>query len=211
MLTTLFSSFFLFLLERYGKVYLTENHDKTGRIPAKHTQLAAKLMKPHSDAAASQEFLTEALMMRSLSHPGVLSLVGVCVERQPWVILVEFMHYKDLGVVLRQCRKHNVYVRPHEMLTFGTQVADGMVYLSSRRMLHRDIAARNVLLSHNNVVKIGDFGLARFLPEGQDFWKLDKAGRLPVKYMAVETLTSKQFFVASDVWAFGVFLWELMR
>ncbi len=78
-------------------------------------------------------------------------------------------------------------------------------------IVHRDIAARNILLSHNNPVKIGDFGLTRLLPEGQDFWKLDKAGKLPVKYMSIETLTSKRFSLASDVWAFAVYMWEVMR
>ena len=86
-----------------------------------------------------------------------------------------------------------------------------MIYLTNKRFIHRDIAARNVLLTHNNAVKIGDFGLARQLPEGQEYWKLDKAGKLPVKYMSVESLTSKRFSIASDVWAFGVYIWELMR
>ncbi len=76
--------------------------------------------------------------------------------------------------------------------------------------MHRDIAARNVLLDANNIVKIADFGLTRKIPDGQDFWKLDKAGKLPVKYMSIESLTLKRFSAASDVWAFGVFLWELL-
>jgi serine/threonine protein kinase len=77
--------------------------------------------------------------------------------------------------------------------------------------VHRDIAARNVLLDSKNRIKIADFGLTRKIPEGQDFWKLDKAGRLPVKYMSIESLTLKRFSAASDVWAFGVYLWELLR
>ena len=77
--------------------------------------------------------------------------------------------------------------------------------------MHRDIAARNILLHTGNKIKLADFGLTRKLPDGENVWKLDKLGRLPVKYMALETLTAKLFSLASDVWAFGIFIWELLR
>lgn len=106
-----------------------------------------------------------------------------------------------------------------------------------KRYVHRDIAARNILLGANNQLKIGDFGISKRIPDGQvrredvqggsrrqhrlahtaqlppmqDFWKMDKAGRLPVKYMAPESLTRKRFYEASDVWAYGVLLWEILR
>lgn len=192
---------------QYGKVYLAElENQKTGEV----AKAAVKLMRPELSHVNGRDFLDEAAAMMMFNHPKLLSLLGVSIEKKPWLIVVNFMHYKDLGIVLRQCKKHHVLLRAHEMLTFCEQVAMGMIYLSDLRFLHRDLAARNILLSHDNGVRIGDFGLARKLAEGKDYWRLDKAGRLPVKYMAVETLTSKRFSVSSDVWAFAVFMWEVM-
>eukprot|EP00039_Didymoeca_costata_P029308 m.24054 g.24054 ORF g.24054 m.24054 type:complete len:1074 (+) comp7573_c0_seq1:110-3331(+) len=190
---------------QYGKVYLASHG--TGDNAEK---VAVKLMRPELSHVNGKDFLSEAASMLNFDHPKLLRLIGVCIEKKPWLIVVNFMHYKDLGIVLRQCKKHNVLLHAHEMLTFCEQVADGMCYMADLRYIHRDLAARNILLSNNNQVRIGDFGLARKLPEGASYWRLDKAGRLPVKYMAAETLTSKQFSVASDVWAFGVYMWEVM-
>jgi serine/threonine protein kinase len=81
---------------------------------------------------------------------------------------------------------------------------------SQLRVLHRDIAARNILVSDSNIVKLGDFGQARVLADDADDWKLDKAGRLPVRYMPPESLITKRFSFKSDVWAFGVTMWEMM-
>jgi hypothetical protein len=107
---------------RYGRVYMAEHTDKSGRIPADFKQLAVKLMRPDFAGADMSDFLSEALVMREFKHPKVLSLVGLCVARKPWAIVIEFMYYKDLGVVLRQCRKSEVYIRPHEMVSFAAQV-----------------------------------------------------------------------------------------
>jgi nicotinamidase-related amidase len=192
---------------QYGKVYLADLADAhTGEV----AKAAVKLMRPELSHVNGRDFLQEAAAMVQFKHPKLLSLLGVCIEKKPWLIIVNFMHYKDLGIVLRQCKQHGILLRAHEMLTFCEQVAMGMIYISDLRFIHRDLAARNILLSHDNAVRIGDFGLARKLDDGKDYWRLDKAGRLPVKYMAVETLTSKRFSVASDVWAFGVFMWEVM-
>lgn len=193
---------------QYGKVYLAEQI--TGGDDVTFEQVAVKLMKTNLGHVDGKDFLGEAAFLRHLNHPKVLSLIGVCIEMKPWLIVVDFCHYKDLGVVLKQAKRAKILLHAHEMLYLCSQVAEGMVYLSSKRYIHRDLAARNVLLSRANSIKIGDFGLARELPEDKDYWKLDKAGRLPVKYMSVESLTLKRFSVASDVWAFGVYMWEVM-
>lgn len=111
-----------FLIPRYGKVFLAEHTDTSGKIPASQAQLAVKLMRPDFAGADANDFLGEALIMREFSHPHVLALVGLCVSHKPWAIVIEFMHYKDLGVVLRQARKCDLYLRPHEMATLAAQV-----------------------------------------------------------------------------------------
>eukprot|EP00040_Diaphanoeca_grandis_P034240 m.211769 g.211769 ORF g.211769 m.211769 type:complete len:1090 (+) comp33110_c1_seq1:114-3383(+) len=192
---------------QYGKVYLadikTEGQDKS-------INAAVKLMRPNLGHVDGSDFLNEAVIMLKFDHPDVLNLVGVCIEKKPWLIVVRFMHYKDLGLVLKHSKRLGVKLLSHEMTHFCMQVSSGMKYMESKRFIHRDIAARNVLLTHNNQVCIADFGLARELPAAKDYWKLDKAGRLPVKYMALESLTLKRFYIASDVWSFGVFMWEVM-
>lgn len=78
--------------------------------------------------------------------------MGVCFEYLPWLIVLEFMQYKDLGIVLRQCANNSLYLHSHEQIMLMAQVAEGLKYLASKRYIHRDIAARNVLLHHNNEV-----------------------------------------------------------
>lgn len=191
---------------QYGKVYLADFKSETGE----EVPLAVKLMKPGGLPADELDFLLEAESMAQFDHPSLLRLFGVCIERRPWCILVDFMPYKDLGVILRQAAKNEIYVRNNEMLHMITQIIEGMLHMLSKRYLHRDLAVRNILLTENNIIKVADFGLARRIPDGQDFWRLDKAGRLPVKYMAPETLTVKRFTEKSEVWAFGVCVWEIM-
>eukprot|EP00730_Choanoeca_flexa_P006755 TRINITY_DN12219_c1_g3_i12.p1 TRINITY_DN12219_c1_g3~~TRINITY_DN12219_c1_g3_i12.p1 ORF type:complete len:1414 (+),score=379.52 TRINITY_DN12219_c1_g3_i12:272-4513(+) len=198
---------------QFGKVYLA-THSPSGVEAARehksHNKVAVKLMKVEASHTDVAEFMQEAHMLTEVAHERCLKLVGVCMEKLPWLIVVEFMQFKDLGVVLRQAGRVSLPLRSHEQLTFMVQVAEGLEYLASKRIIHRDIAARNIMLHHDNVVKIGDFGLTRMLPPGQDYWRLDKAGRLPVKYMAIETLTLKRFGLESDVWAFGVYMWEIL-
>ena len=98
-----------------------------------------------------------------------------------------------------------------EQLQFAVQVCKGMEYISGKRMLHMDLAARNCLVGQNNTVKIADFGLTRVLPEGKDYWQSSSVMKLPVKWCAIETLDERIFSEGSDVWAFGVVMWEIMR
>ena len=81
---------------------------------------------------------------------------------------------------------------------------------SQKRIIHRDLAVRNILLGEQNMIKLGDFGQARFLQEGELEWKLDKTSRLPIRYMPPESLIRKRFSVKADVWAFGIANWEIL-
>lgn len=196
---------------QYGKVYLAEVVTGKGKKARKEMTLAAvKLMRPNLGHVDGRDFLTEGLMMANFKHENLLGILGVCIEKRPWVLITEYLHYKDCAVVFKYLNKNSVLLRLHEMLNVSRQIANGMRHMADKRYVHRDLAARNVMLSHKNQVKIGDFGLARKLPDDSTFWKLDKAGRLPVKYMSIEALTLKRFSQASDVWAFGVCIWELM-
>ncbi len=87
---------------------------------------------------------------------------------------------------------------------------DGLSCRAQIKIVHRDIAVRNILLGENNTVKLGDFGLARYILDGDSDWKMDRATRLPVRYMAPETFVKKRFSIMSDVWSFGIALWEMM-
>lgn len=182
-------------------MFLTESHGR---------QFAVKLLRTTSNQQSEQDFLDEAKVLVLLSHPRIVPLDGCCLEKKPWLLLFPYYPYRDICYVLNTLKFNRSYLRAHELLTIAEQVAEGLSFLADKRYLHRDIAARNILLDRNNIVRIADFGLARPLPPGQDEWKLDKLGRLPVKYMAVETLTKKVFSLASEVWSYGVYLWEVL-
>jgi serine/threonine protein kinase len=98
-----------------------------------------------------------------------------------------------------------------EQLKFAIQITKGMEYISEKNLIHMDLAARNMLLHKANVVKIADFGLTRKLEPGQKVYKLTKTLKLPIKWMAIESMDEKIFSTKSDCWAFGVTLWEIMR
>lgn len=135
---------------QFGQVFLADYQPGVGGRTGQ--EVAVKLMRPEASHVDAVEFIGEAYILRQFDHPKCIKLVGTCFEHMPWLIVLEFMQYKDLGVVLRQCRKHKVLLRSHEQLTFMEQVAVGLKYLTDRRYIHRDIAARNIMLHHNNEV-----------------------------------------------------------
>uniref|UniRef100_A0A8B9NEV3 non-specific protein-tyrosine kinase n=2 Tax=Accipitrinae TaxID=8955 RepID=A0A8B9NEV3_9AVES len=118
------------------------------------------------------------------------------------------MEYVPLGSLRDYLPKHNVSLA--HILLFAQQICEGMAYLHSLHYIHRDLAARNVLLENENVVKIGDFGLAKAIPEGHEYYRVCEDGDSPVFWYAVECLKECKFYYASDVWSFGVTLYELL-
>ncbi|KAM6949187.1 activated CDC42 kinase 1-like [Aplochiton taeniatus] len=151
------------------------------------------------------DFLQEVTTMQSLDHPNIIRLYGV-VLTQPLKMVTEVASLGSLYDTLRS--RHYDYPLARLWL-FATHIAAGMEYLESRRFIHRDLAARNVLLASHELVKIGDFGLMRGLNQETDHYVMTAHKRIPFAWCAPESLRVGSFSHASDVWMFGITLWEM--
>ncbi|XP_044299383.1 non-receptor tyrosine-protein kinase TYK2-like isoform X2 [Varanus komodoensis] len=188
----------------FGKVSLycyDPTNDGTGEM------VAVKSLK----SGCSQQLLTswkkEIEILKTLYHENIVKYKGCCSEQGEKMVQL-IMEYVPLGSLRDYLPKHSVSLA--HILLFAQQICEGMAYLHSLRYIHRDLAARNVLLENENVVKIGDFGLAKAIPEGHEYYRVCEDGDSPVFWYAVECLKECKFYYASDVWSFGVTLYELL-
>ncbi|XP_054984289.1 focal adhesion kinase 1 isoform X22 [Sorex araneus] len=166
--------------------------------------VAIKTCKNCTSDSVREKFLQEALTMRQFDHPHIVKLIGVITENPVWIIM-ELCTLGELRSFL-QVRKHSLALA--SLILYAYQLSTALAYLESKRFVHRDIAARNVLVSSNDCVKLGDFGLSRYM-EDSTYYKASK-GKLPIKWMAPESINFRRFTSASDVWMFGVCMWEIL-
>ncbi|XP_036394362.1 focal adhesion kinase 1-like isoform X8 [Megalops cyprinoides] len=166
--------------------------------------VAVKTCKNCTSDSVREKFLQEALTMRQFDHPHIVKLIGVITENPVWIIM-ELCTLGELRSFL-QVRKYSLDLA--SLILFAFQLSTALAYLESKRFVHRDIAARNVLVSTADSVKLGDFGLSRYM-EDSSYYKASK-GKLPIKWMAPESINFRRFTSASDVWMFGVCMWEIL-
>ncbi|MFT7809925.1 tyrosine-protein kinase ITK/TSK [Arapaima gigas] len=168
----------------------------------RQVKVAVKMVR--EGAMSEEEFKEEARVMTRLSHTKLVQLYGVCTQQAPMYLLFEFMEHGCLTDYLRS--KKGTLSR-ETLLGMCLDVCEGMAYLESTNFIHRDLAARNCLVSENQVVKVSDFGMTRFVLDDQYISSF--GSKFPVKWSAPEVIKYSKFSSKSDVWSFGVLMWEV--
>ncbi|XP_022060126.1 fibroblast growth factor receptor 2 isoform X1 [Acanthochromis polyacanthus] len=205
----------------FGQVVMAEALGIDKDKPKEAVTVAVKMLKDDATEKDLSDLVSEMEMMKMIGkHKNIINLLGACTQDGPLYVIVEYASKGNLREYLRARRppgmeySYDIARVSDEQLTFKDlvsctyQVARGMEYLASQKCIHRDLAARNVLVTESNVMKIADFGLARDV-HNIDYYKKTTNGRLPVKWMAPEALFDRVYTHQSDVWSFGVLMWEI--
>ncbi|XP_017511303.2 protein-tyrosine kinase 2-beta isoform X4 [Manis javanica] len=166
--------------------------------------VAVKTCKKDCTLDNKEKFMSEAVIMRNLDHPHIVKLIGIIEEEPTWIIM-ELYPYGELGHYLER-NKNSLKVLT--LVLYALQICKAMAYLESINCVHRDIAVRNVLVASAECVKLGDFGLSRYI-EDEEYYKASVT-RLPIKWMSPESINFRRFTTASDVWMFAVCVWEIL-
>ncbi|XP_017034215.1 fibroblast growth factor receptor homolog 2 [Drosophila kikkawai] len=213
----------------FGRVVMAEAEGLPRSPQLAETIVAVKMVKDEHTDTDMASLVREMEVMKMIGkHINIINLLGCCSQGGPLWVIVEYAPHGNLKDFLKQNRPGAPQRRSDsdgylddkpllpaqelgekELTKFAFQIARGMEYLASRRCIHRDLAARNVLVSDGYVMKIADFGLARDIQD-TEYYRKNTNGRLPIKWMAPESLQEKKYDSQSDVWSYGVLLWEIM-
>ncbi|PVD18616.1 hypothetical protein C0Q70_21166 [Pomacea canaliculata] len=166
-------------------------------------EVAAKMQK--MDCVSTASFLDEAQILKTLQHPNIISLLGVCCEREPVYLLTEYMVNGRLSLYLREGAGQSLTVT--QLIYIGAQIADAMAYMEKENFIHRNLGARNILVGEQNRVKVAGFGMTR-TKDDPDF-NFRRGLKMAIKWMAPEVLSYNKYSTKADVWSFGVVLIEI--
>jgi hypothetical protein len=175
------------------------------------TKCAIKTLHEGHTPEDKVKFLQEAAIVGQFNHPQIVKLFGVVMDGPTTMIVLELLPLGDLRQHLIDIKlkleKPSQDILQKSFLSYARQIAEGMNYLASKNFIHRDLAARNILMADENTCKIGDFGLSRDLVD-EEFY-LSRGGQIPMKWTSIEAIEFRQYSVSSDVWSYGVLLFEI--
>nr|XP_029723441.1 tyrosine-protein kinase Fer-like isoform X2 [Aedes albopictus] len=181
----------------FGDVY------KAKLKSSKNTLVAVKTCRMTLPEEQKRKFLQEGRILKQYDHPNIVKLIGICVQKQPIMIVMELV---SGGSLLMFLRKNAATMTQKQLMAMCRDAAAGMRYLESKNCIHRDLAARNCLIGNENIVKISDFGMSR---EEEEYIVSGGMKQIPIKWTAPEALNFGKYTSLCDVWSYGILVWEI--